>query len=352
MPLLLSRRLAIIATPILLLAPAPPLSVSASADDAPKTAHESAVLDRIFANWKSRHDRVRSLHFTIDVRMLYKKGAFDFSSLNPRRFERDQFFQQFGVQIWIEGDDRMCVVNTPTFKVPQAKLTDTHRMDRRAVTVGQTQWNYSAGRPFEIGPASRNWSAPHGTVWRNTEVDPPLVGPVARPLLFAFRPQSPFVLLQKEQCRLVDENSLVDDGHYIKFQRVVEASRAVPIRRTEACWVSPAREHDIVHWRIETRDSTIDGSVKYAKDKTCGWVPSEWTVETRGAEVSEYQVVKYELNEPIDPAIFSQQFPAGTPVEERSGSGVAQKIRHYVVQPDGSERSITFQDYLRLAQVP
>ncbi|HEV3416011.1 MAG TPA: hypothetical protein VG056_04340, partial [Pirellulales bacterium] len=66
MRLHLLRQLAIIATPILLLAPAPPLRLSARADDAPKTAHEAAVLDRIFANWKARHDRVRTLHFTID----------------------------------------------------------------------------------------------------------------------------------------------------------------------------------------------------------------------------------------------------------------------------------------------
>jgi hypothetical protein len=46
MPIPHLRRLAIIATPILFLAPAPPLSLSARADDAPK----AAVLDPGVAN--------------------------------------------------------------------------------------------------------------------------------------------------------------------------------------------------------------------------------------------------------------------------------------------------------------
>jgi hypothetical protein len=74
MPLHLLRQLAVIATPILLLAPVPPLRLSARADDAPKTAHEAAVLDRIFANWKARHDRVHSLRLTWDSRSTHLSG--------------------------------------------------------------------------------------------------------------------------------------------------------------------------------------------------------------------------------------------------------------------------------------
>jgi hypothetical protein len=50
MPIPHLRRLAIIATPILFLAPAPPLSLSARADDAPKAVQEAAVLDPGVAN--------------------------------------------------------------------------------------------------------------------------------------------------------------------------------------------------------------------------------------------------------------------------------------------------------------
>jgi hypothetical protein len=346
------QRLALVAT-ALLIAPATPHVRSVHAGEPTPSAHEAAVLNRIFANWKARHDRVRTLHFTIDSRTVYKKGSRDLSRVEPgARLDRDQLFQQFGAQIWIDGDGRMCVVKTPTFKVPQAKLTETDRVALRWVLVGQTIFIFSASPSFETGVAPPNLFAPNGSVWRNVEMNPALSAPLGRPVLLMFRPQSPWMSLQKSQCRLVDENSLVDGDRYIKFLRVLEASHDVPLRRDESFWVSPARDDAVVHWRIEAKDRTIDGSVKYQKDPTCGWVPSEWTVGTRGAEFSEYKVVKYELNEKINPAVFSQTFPAGTPVQERVGDGAAQKIRHYVVQPDGLERAITLQDYLRLARVP
>jgi len=345
-----SQHLALAATAFFFLLAGPGLS--SHAGEPAQTPHESAILDRIFANWKARHDRVHSLHFTIDSRTLYKKGASDVSSTAPRRLDRDQLFQQFGAEIWIEGDDRMCIVNTPMFKVPQAKLTETDRVVGRWVRVGETISIFFASRWFETGVAPPNLFAPNGSVWRNVRMDAPLSAPLGRPVLMMFRPQSPWVSLQREQFRLVDEDSPIDGGRYIEFQRVMEASHDAPLRRDESFWVSPARGDAVAHWRIEAKERTIDGSVKYQKDPTCGWVPSEWTVGTRGAEFSEYTVVKYELNAKIDPAVFSQTFPAGTPVEERVGSGAAQKTRHYVVQPDGSERAITFRDYLRLARVP
>jgi hypothetical protein len=349
MPLLLLRRLALVATLILLLAPAPPLSLSARADDAPKAAHEAAVLDRIFADWKARHDRVRSLHFTMDCRTTYKKGSLDFSSSAQARFDRDQEFQQFGVQLWIEGDDRLCIVTTPTFKVPQAKLTDTRRVVSRFVTVGTTTSMHSAGSWWETGvPAVRAFT-PYGTVYRNPAGDRRMPGPVARPLLMTFRPQFASLSWQREQCRLVDENATVDSGHYVKFQRVIEPSRIIPFRREEACWVSPARDDVVVHWSIEVKDRTIDGSIKCKKDKTSGWIPSEWSVGTKGEEFSEYTVTNYAINEKIDPAIFSQEFPAGTPVVDQLDSPAARTIRHYVVQEDGSKRTITNEDFIRLA---
>jgi hypothetical protein len=88
---------------------------SARAGDPPQGAHESAVLDRIFANWKARHDRIHSLHFTWDCRKTHKKGWPDPSGTPGNRLAKDQVFEQFGVQLWIEGDDRLCLIRTPLF---------------------------------------------------------------------------------------------------------------------------------------------------------------------------------------------------------------------------------------------
>jgi hypothetical protein len=341
MPLLLLRRLAIIATPILLLATAPPLGVSARADDAPQTAHEAAVLDRIFANWKARHDRVHSLHFTWDCRSTERKGAWDFSKRPRTRFEREQVLGQFGVQLWIDGDERICLVITPLFKIPDAKVTDTGRAVGRWVTVGSKSSAFIAGRIYETGDPAPRATGTQGMLFpSSTAREWP--DPRFHALLLTFRPQQPSLSWLKDQCRLVDENAGVDNGRYFKFERAIERSPLNP-ERTDACWVSPARDDVVVHWTMRSpRFSSWEGSIKYKKDKAYGWIPSEWTTDF-GDVLSECRVTSYAINEKIDPAVFSQEFPAGTPVKD------AAEFRYFVVQQDGSKRAISPQEYSRLA---
>jgi hypothetical protein len=355
MPLLLLRRLAIIATPILLVAPAPSLSLSARADDAPKRADESAVLDRIFANWKSRHDRVHSLHFTVDCRMTFPKGSFDFTSTsNPLpRFDRDQIFEQFGEQFWIEGE-RLCLVTTPMFKVPQAKLTDTRRVAMRYISDEQTTSNFYASAGYETGAAPPPF-ARYGFVHHNPDSEQRALGAAMRPLLLVFRPQFPGISWRREQCRIVDENADVDGIHCVRFQRVLKPAPMHRFKREEACWVSPARDDAIAQWMTKTPNSPdCVASIKYKKDKTWGWIPSEWSVETKGIELYEYKVTDYAINEKIDPAIFAHEFPPGTPVADQSHQGpkLPPTMRYSIVEPDGSRRTISQDEYLRMLDSP
>jgi hypothetical protein len=347
----LLQRLVIITTAVLFFASASLFNSPARGDDQARSSHESAVLDRIFVNWKARHDRVHSLHFSINSRTLCKKGQFDFSSMDPNaRFDRDQIFQKFGEQVWIDGDDRLCVVATPTFKLG-AKSAETHRVATRWVHAGKTFSVFSASRSYETGVEPPQPFAPRGFVRRNRVDHQPLSGPVVQPLLLTFRPQSPWIDWQKDQCHLHDENAVVEEGAAISFQRAIAPTANIPARE-ETCWVSPSRDEVVVHWRIEAGGNAIDGSIKHKKDKVWGWVPSEWTVGTRGEGYSEYSVTNYAINENIDPAVFSQTFPPGTPVVEESGTGAALKVRHYVVQPDRSERAITPEEFRRLTRVP
>jgi len=339
MSLLLLRRLAIIATPILFLAAATALSLSARADDAPQAAHEAAVLDRIFANWKARHDRVHSLHFKWDCRTTYRKGALDPSILTrPRkRFERDQAFEQFGVQLFIDGE-RRCGLFTPLFKVPQAKLSDTLRVVTRAVIDGDTSYDFTTGSWYETGAPSPR-QLPRGFLYRSFSLRWMADQSIQAPLL-TFRPQFPIASWRREQCHLVDENASVDNGHYVKIQRVA------PLRRVESCWISPARDDVVVHWEVQTPQYSSEGSIKYKKDPTYGWIPSEWTSGSVGHSLSECKMTSYAINEKIDPKIFALEFPAGTPVDDQQD---AKAERYYVVQPDGSKRMISPQEYSRLA---
>jgi hypothetical protein len=313
----------------------------------PQSAHEAAVLDRILTNWKTRHDRVHSLHFTWDCRITQRKGARDFSKRPLTRFEREQVFEQFGVQLWIDGDERICLVITPIFKIAEANVTDTARAVGRWVTVGSKGSSFIAGRIYETGAPAPRATGIQGMLFpSSTAREWP--DPRIQALLLTFRPQDPSVSWLKDQCHLVDENAGVDNGRYIKFERAIERSPLNP-ERTDACWVSPARDDVVVHWTIRAKPPFTDweGSIKYKKDKAYGWIPSEWTTDF-GDVLNECRVTRYAINEKIDPVVFSQQFPVGTPVQEQLDKDRA-KFRYFVVEQDGSKRAISKQEYARLA---
>jgi hypothetical protein len=342
MPLRLPRLLAAVATISSLLAAA---SVSMASPVTDETARAAAVLDRVFDYWKARSDRVHSLHFTWDCRTTYRKGWFDPSRAPGTRLDRDQVFEQFGVQVWIDGNERLCLVETPSFKVPEAKVTDTRRMVRRLVIDGTTASRFSVGSEYETGAPPTRPLGPHGLVFPSHGLAGLLPDPQLQALSLTFRPQHPTVApWLKEQCKLVDENARVDDVHCVKIERVVDETRP-PRRREEACWVNPACDDVVVRWTVKSRVATYLGSIKYKKDNAYGWIPSEWTFDTKGRQLSEFKVTGYAINEEIDPRTFSQNFPAGTPVED-NGIG-----RHYIVEQDGSRRTISHHDFLRRAGI-
>jgi hypothetical protein len=348
------RRLAIISIAFLIGSLAPDV-LPLKAADTPTSAHEAAVLDRIFANWKARHDRVHSFHFVYDCRTTHRKRA-----PNPRTpivtpLEHDEVFEQFGAQLWMDGDERLCWIDTPRFKVPHAKATDTSRVIFRNATDGKTGWWYDAGGSYAAGETQAATVQRHARLWPMVSAPGRMVPQhQVHALLLTFRPEQPEVVTWlKGQCRLVDEHAVIDNGQYVEFQRVVPRGGRWQPRREETCWVSPGRDDVVVHWTIEMPGEkfgispapTCVGTIKYKKDTAHGWIPSEWTCEYVGRQLYEFRVTSYAINEKIDPAVFSQDFPPGTPVAD------ARTNRYYVVQPDGSESPITAQDYRRLAKL-
>ena len=317
-----------------------------AADPAP-TAHEPTVLDRIFANWKARHDRVHSFHFTLDCRTTCKKGTTNFLSDRPALFERDQVLQQFGAEYWMEGDDRRCLINTPAFIIPQAKPVDTGRIAQRWVLAGDKSLWYYGSPMYETGTPPLKAFSQYGYLLLHSERESLYPNGTVRPLMLAFRPEDSVDPWLRTPCRLVDESATVDGSRYVKFQRVLQPRRGDDTRREEACWVSPAREDVVVHWSTKTSPtSSWEGSIKYKKDKTYGWVPSEWSSETV-RQICDCKVTAYTINEKIDPTVFALDFPPGTAVVEHLVPD-AGKARKYVVQDDGSKRMITQDEYLRL----
>jgi hypothetical protein len=348
-------RFAIVATVLFFFASGPYFAQAARADDAAKTAHEAAVLDRIFANWKARSDRVDSLHFRWDCRTTFKQGAIDPSSdTRPRaRFEREQVFEQRGAEFWLDGDDRMCLVQTPTFKLPHAKSIDAGRLVSRWVVDERTTARFVAGPEFETGGGA-GLLAPNAYVHPTFQDVGGFVPDELWPFLLTFRPPHPAIRWLKKHSRVIDENASIDNIRCIKLQAVLEASPSNEVEERFVCFVSPARADVVVHWAIlnpvhppEPEPSfRVDWSIKYKTDQKCGWLPSEWTIETKDS-LNEYKVTDYAINARIDPGVFSLAFPPGTLVAEQPRRTTL-KHRHYVVQADGSKREISADEYLRL----
>ncbi|HEV3301544.1 MAG TPA: hypothetical protein VG055_17965 [Planctomycetaceae bacterium] len=326
----------------------------AEASDPVLSPHEAGVLDRIFANWKARHDRVHSLHLTWDSRTTHLSGK----TFPLKRIEKrpDFEFEQLGVQVFVEGDQRYCKVDTPIFNVPQVKPTDTRRIVERWIIDGDTTWLYRDGARYEKHSADPEFSRkPFGIVSRTIRVDQPVPDPTLQALCLTFRPQFPNLSWRRDQCRLVDEHATIDGVPAVKIQRVIvrKAGNGRELKHVESLWVSPVRDDVVVHWSVERVIAPIllmEGAIRYKKDPKVGWVPSEWTWEIPEIHnLEESRVTAYAINEKIDPSVFSPPFPPGTPVQDLRGRDKPDGLRHYVVEPDGSKRAISLEDFFRLS---
>ncbi len=238
----LLQRLVIVTTAVLLIASAALFESPARGDDRAKAAHEAAVLDRIFANWHARHDRVRSFHFTYDCRTTYRKGQLDLSRDPRRKFDDDQAFDQFGVQLWVD-EDRTCLLITPSYRVPIAKPTDTPRVIGRFVSAGDTSYSYYSGPWWDTGEPEGPHFVPYGLLYPRVEPDAESVNRSFAAPGLTFRSRPPWPYWKREQCSLVDENAVIDNGHFTKFRRAQKERLS-----EEAFWVSPVRGDVVVHW--------------------------------------------------------------------------------------------------------
>jgi hypothetical protein len=329
-------------------------STSVQAAEPSPSPHEAAILDRIFANWKARHDRVHTLHFTWDNRVTCKQGTQDFSSTQRPRtlLEKDRVFEQSGVQLWIDRDARTCFVRTASYKLPLRSEIDRERVVSQEVVVGNMTSLYTSGAQWQDGMSPPRAVPRYGLYFRTPSVSYPIDG--LSVLLLAFRPQNPLVGCRRDSFSVVHEDVVINGMHCTELHRSVKRQEVggggwvVP--REESLWVSPARDDAVVQWRSEIPKSKAWlGKINYKKDKTYGWVPLEWSSGYEGSEFNEYTVTGYTINQKIEPAVFSQDFLAGTPVMDEMKGNSAKNTRYYVIQDNGSKREISAQEFTRLA---
>jgi hypothetical protein len=304
-----------------------------------KRPNSSPVLKRIFHNWKTRRERVTSLHFVWDQRLIFRSTRPDPNAARGPggRKSREELYTR---ELWSSGDVQMCLDMRERPAAPQPTAVPNRGVVRRETldgTLASVFWQSQVPN-FVCVPEA----------WIHREKGPDGLGLNFIPIVLTYRTQRPWRPWSEETCRLVTENAIIDGVRYVKIERPADADG---FRGVDTCWVDPSREDLVVAWEMrrtgENSYPNCHGTCEYKRDPAWGWMPHRWTntvvVGTRDV-VSESEVVKYELNKPIPAEKFAPHFPPNTYVADRAND------RCYVTQPDGSKRTLTDDEFSRLTK--
>jgi len=327
------------------IAPAKRMASEDAAKTAESTRRNSEILDRVFAAWKARQERFKTLHVTWESRLQLSKG---YEYQDPERWpiagmdpdeERFKVADRFECQLpasdlWADEQGRLrddlTVARSHVLKEPKPvvhvrTVVDGNTHSRLVMPMSNEPPLMTIWRevPFPVN-TDGGWYAPQSTERRNRETE-------LLPFLMWYRPESPAAGIAQAACRVVLENAIVDNLHCVKIR--MESSRLpLPQMRRDPkadnadfFWVDPNRDYVIVLWERNWQKSqpgTPIFSVKidYQRDERFGWIPSHW--ESRIKErlrrtdlaILDASVTHTSINEPLPRDTFAQTGPARTRV--------------------------------------
>ena len=204
----------------------------------PPTA-EGATLKRILANWKTRQEDLKSLHFVWDSRLMLPKGAGYWQTSQGNRIHRRSARDtQLGIpstEVWIEGEDRF----RTEFSAPQ--------FDEVPTLGSRFRGTLNAGRnvTLEIPPEDLR---PRATIWKD-HYDHESTAPLLRVLLLGCRPGDWRATgRHPELFAVLTEHAIIDNVHCVKLEK---SSRRNQLKET--CWVDPGRDDVVIRWEIGDR---------------------------------------------------------------------------------------------------
>jgi hypothetical protein len=271
-----------------------------------KSAAESPTLKRILHTWKIRAERTRSLHFTSRAYL-------------PTSLEGSIPFR---VEFWLQGEYHfryeMAIAD------PNPRLSSIgHRRSFDGIRSANTTW-----------VSSNLAEPPNGIISKGIDDSAPGDEKLI-PVLLMFRPfRRGSRTVQPDDFRLVTENAIRDNRHFVKLQRLNENGVTI-----ENFWVDSSRDDIIAFWGQvpATPDSECaveDLSIRYQIDPKHGWIPTEWALAANSDSRSRRIVVgvsQLTINEELAPSTFAPSFPPGTRVVDEMTGEV------YDVAPDGSK---------------
>jgi beta-lactamase regulating signal transducer with metallopeptidase domain len=320
-------------------------ATTTSASTSASTRRNSEILDRVFAAWKARQERFKTLHVTWKSRLLLSKGyeyrepdPWPIAGMDPDE-ERFKVADRFECQLpasdlWADEQGRLrddlTVVRSHFMKEPKPAVRV------RSVVDGITHSRL-------VMPISNE--APLLTIWREVpfaiNTDGGMYPPEAverrnretelLPLMLLFRPQSPASGLIPGACRVVEEGAVVDKVQCIKIRMESSLPPLPQTRRDRTTdnadffWVDPNRDYAIVHWernwlRIQPGSPLIAVKIDYRRDDKFGWIPSHWESRFKNRlrrsdlAILDASVTHTTINEQLPSDTFAQTGPAGTRV--------------------------------------
>jgi beta-lactamase regulating signal transducer with metallopeptidase domain/thiol-disulfide isomerase/thioredoxin len=308
---------------------------------------KSATLARVFAAWKKRQEHVKSFHFSWTTRVTAPPGYVPFNDepllagLRARDFEdaaeNEVHFTIPQSEWWGEGASRFrsdfrTVGKDGANGWKQLEgmriIRDGNLFSRLLVPVSTREASLiSIWREFAIKNPGEAFIAGDFRL-KSREVDLAPLRLALRPMVQVSSESAPFCYnshaWSPDNCRVVSENSIVDNVHCIKLQQDMN-------NHFETCWVDPKRDYIVVFWERRILDRPArSAAIEYQQDRDHGWLPSRWTSQVAGRDgqrsaTLQATVTRYTINENFPGNPFANSYPPGTQVfdvtTDRPGSG-------------------------------
>jgi hypothetical protein len=288
---------------LLLLAAWPGATASEPATKA-TTDSDSAVLKRIFDNWRGRQLRIKTLYFAWNIQWTPKGSTVP---VIARRME-----------LWMDEDLRYRTVEWwNRQKEMDTKPNPSQQSEFQKLFEVAFDGHTSYRLDLLTNPPDGNVQSPTGPhPWNECG---------RFPILLAYRPLSH----NSAHFRVLNQNGIVGKTHCVKLQYRSGSS-------VENIWVDPAREDLVVAWEDGSgRNPATFLTIEYDRHATDGWIPARWTnVWNRPRETTSSTVTKFALNESIPQDTFTVKFPPGTTILDKT------VLEKYVVAKDGSKSNV------------
>ncbi len=301
----------------------------------PRTDAKSPTLEKVFAAWKARQERIKSFYFAWELRAVLPKG-YQFP-LTPGLFcvHRGDYVDdrreikwvgvaldadkgaQLNVPQWEwsgEGLDRLRsdFSNLEYTREAGWKETERYRITRAGSLNSLLKVPTSSAEP----PSIAIWrkvavKLPSSNISRNDLWDDLATDQV--PLRLAVRPLSTLSDWSPANTRILCEDALNGNSHCIQLQMD-------KVDHSERCWVDPKRDYSVVRWeRRDTDIPPLDVAIVPQHGPDGEWLPAQWSWRLPGASGGEpasfaVTVTRRTVNQKLPDKTFDADYPSGTRV--------------------------------------